>query len=457
MLEPPLKRTISRTSAILLVVSVIVGSGVFKKVAPMASELHSPVLILVCWLVAGVVSLMGALSNAELASMMPNSGGEYVYFKKIYGKFFSFLYGWGNFTVMKTATIAALAYIFAESVNALFPLPEVSISVPGSLGLNVNIKIIASLLIASLSYINHRGVILSEKLSRYFIIGIVVAIAAFALAAVFSGKGNMNNFEPGSNVPQGWMLFTAFFAASTSAFWGYEGWNCIGYIGEEIKNPQKNIPLALGIGTIAVIVLYLIINSVYVYILPIGELEAIHHSTNKIAAVEVAIIISGNAGGIVISVLILVTTFNCTNSTILTSARVFYAMARDGLFLRDAGKIHETYNTPSRAIAWQGLWSIVLIWSGSFDQLTDLLIFASFIFYGATAFGVIILRRRDPEALRPYRVIGYPFLPFLFSAFCLVLICVTIISQPWQAFIGLMLILSGAPVYYYYTQSRKIM
>jgi len=266
----------------------------------------------------------------------------------------------------------------------------------------------------------------------------------------------MNNFTPGKNVPEGWMLFTAFFAASISGFWGYEGWNCIGYIGEEIKNPQKNIPLALGVGPIIVILLYLIINAVYVYILPIDQLESIHRSSNKIAAVEVAKIISGNGGAIVLSILILLTTFNCANSTILTSARVFYAMARDGLFLKNAGTIHPEYHTPSRAIIWQGVWSIVLIWSGSFDQLTDLLVFASFIFYGSTAFGVILLRRSDPDAQRPYRVIGYPFLPLLFSTFCLVLVCVTIVSQPWQALTGLVLILSGAPVYFYHTRSVKV-
>ncbi len=421
----------------------------------MASELHSPVLILLCWLVAGAISLMGALSNAELASMMPNSGGEYVYFKRIYGKFFSFLYGWGNFTVMKTATIAALAYIFAESVNALLPMPDISVSFGGSFGTNISVKVIASLLIVSLSYVNHRGVLLSEKISRYLIVGIVVAIAAFAIAAVFSGEGSMRNFTPGPNVPQGWTLFAAFFAASISAFWGYEGWNCIGYIGEEIKNPQKNIPIALATGTIIVVLLYLVINAVYVYILPIAQLEAINQSGNKIAAVEAARIISGTFGEVILSVLILLTTFNCTNSTMLTSARVFYSMARDGLFLKNAGKIHTRFHTPSKAIILQGAWSIVLIWSGSFDQLTDLLVFASFIFYGATAFGVIILRKKDPDAPRPYRVIGYPVLPFLFSAFCLMLVCVTIVNQPGQAFIGLALIFSGAPVYYYYSGSAS--
>jgi len=455
MIESELKRTITRLPAILLVVSSIIGSGVFKKIAPMSDTLHSPWLILACWVVAGLLSLMGALCTAELAAMMPGSGGEYVYFKKIYGRFFSFLFGWGNLTVMKSATIAALSYIFAESFNTLLPLPDLAFSAPGSIGHNVSIKIIATFLIFILSYINHRGVVLGEKLSRYFIVSIIIVILSFVVLTVFSDKGSVENFNPVGDVPEGWPLMTALFAASLSAFWGYEGWNNIGYLGEEVKNPQKNLPLALAIGTVIVIILYLMVNACYLYVMPVDQLAAINQGVNKIAAVEVARVITGNIGAIVLSCLILLTTFSCTNSTILMSARIFYAMARDGLFLKSAGKVHSIFQTPSKAIMWQGGWALVLLWSGNFDQLTDLLIFASFIFYGASAFGVLLLRKKEPGAYRPYKVIGYPVLPIIFAAFCLTLVVVTIMQKPVQSGIGLFLIFSGIPVYLYYTRKLK--
>ncbi|MHA4807045.1 APC family permease [Flavitalea flava] len=455
MSDPQLKRTVTRLPAILLVVSAIVGSGIFKKIAPMSDGLRSPLWVLICWVAAGVLSLIGALCNAELAAMMPASGGEYVYFKRIYGRFFSFLYGWANLAIIRGATIAALAYIFSESFNSIYPLPELTLPLPGAIGANASVKILASVLILFLSYINHRGVVLSEKLSRYLIVSIMIVILSFVVFALLSGKGSVENFKPAGETPHGWRLLTAFFAASISAFWGYEGWNNIGFIGEEVKNPQKNIPFALGVGTLVVILLYLVVNTVYLYVLPIEQLASFRHAANKIAAVEVARVISGSGGALLLSCLILLTTFCCTNSTILMSARISFAMARDGLFLKGAGTIHPTYHTPSKAIKWQGAWSLVLLWSGSFDQLTDLLIFASFIFYGATSLGVIVLRKKDPHTIRPYRVVGYPVLPIIFTIFCLMLVVITIIQEPVSSLIGLILIFSGIPVYLYYNKTKK--
>jgi APA family basic amino acid/polyamine antiporter len=452
MENPSLSRTITRWPAILLVISSIVGSGVFKKIAPMADALHSSGWILLCWLVAGLFSLMGALCTAELAAMMPGAGGEYVYFKKIYGRFFAFLYGWGNLTVMKTASIAALAFIFSESFHSLFAIPEFNIDELGFVGKNAGAKLIASLLVITLSFINHRGVVFGEKLSRYLIAGIILTILGFCMAALISPHGATSHFTEIQHPPVGWPLMTAFFAASVSAFWGYEGWNNIGYLGEEVKNPQKNIPIALAVGTCSVIALYLLVNAAYLYVVPVEQLAAIHHAINKIAAVEVASVLSGKAGVLILSSLILLATFTCTNSTILMSARIVYAIARDKLFFSGAAEVHPSYKTPSHAIGYQCLWTIVLLWSGNFDQLTDLLIFASFIFYGATAFGVIVMRRKFPETPRPYKVIAYPLLPIIFTLFCVTLVVVTIIRQPMQALTGLTLIFSGIPVYLYYTR-----
>ncbi len=444
-----LARTITLNSAILLVVSGIVGSGVFKKIAPMSAALGSPLLVLGCWAVAGLVSLAGALSNAEMAGLFPESGGEYLYYQKVYNRFFAFLYGWGSFTVTKTAIIAALAYVFGQSLVPLLALPD---AVAG-----VAVKLTASALILGLSWVNHRGVAFAETLSRvltYIMFGAVAVVAVLGFGAETGSIAHLT--EPGHTVaipnPD---LAKALTVALLGAFWGYEGWNCIGFIGEEIKNPQRNLPLALGIGTAIVVGLYLLLNGVYLYVLPIDALAQLAQTPDKIAAVEIVRQASGWLGATFISGLILVTTFNSTNASMLTSARIFYAMARDGLFFGAAARIHPRYQTPSVAIWLQGIWSVVLVWSGSFDQLTDMLIFASFIFYGATALGVILLRHKHPDWPRPYRVVGYPVVPALFCIFCAGLVVLTLISQPREALIGLGLMATGLPFYWFWHRLRN--
>lgn len=454
-----LKRNVTRTSAILLVVSAIVGSGVFKKITPMAEQLGSEWMILACWLIAGVLSLMGALCTAELAAMMPGSGGEFVYFKRIYGRFFSFLYGWANLVVMKTATVAALAFIFAQSFHAVIPLPELA-WFGGESSTELSIKILATLLVLLLSTINYQGISLSAGMSRIFIIAIVAVMVCFIGYAFFIYEPAVAAYSIGMSTSQNesgsWMSTvstTAFFAAALGAFWSYEGWNNVGYIGEEVKNPQKNIPIALIVGTGSIVILYLIINAAYMQVMSVEELAAI--DPNKIAAVEVADTMAGPIGGLILSVLILFSTFNCTNTTILTSARIFYAISKERLFLNYAGKVHPKHGTPSNAIILQGAWAIVLVWWGTFDDLTDLLIFAAFIFYGATALGVLLMRKRDPHAERPYRVFAYPILPIIFALFCFTLVIVTIYDNPIQSLIGLGLIAMGVPIYLYYMRKDR--
>ena len=456
-----LKPKIGLRSATFLVVSVIIGSGVFKKIAPMAQELGSPWLIILCWILAGLISLAGALSTAEMVSMFPNSGGEYYYFQKVYGRFFSFLYGWSSFTVIKTAAISALAYIFAESFNSLFPLPVIGSDVKFlglSLFQNLSIKILASFIIVVLTLLNYRGVHFAEKLSSILTYAMLAGIVVFVVIGFSSGKGSVHNLTTTSTVasttvPKGWTLIKALFIASLGAFWGYEGWNNIAYIGEEVKNPKRNLPLALGVGTIMVMVTYVLLNVLFVYILPIDFFIGLN--TNKIAAVEVAGHISGSIGMILIASLILVTTFNSTNSSILMSARIMYAMARDKMFFKKAASIHPKYNTPDWALFIQAFWAIMLVFSGTFDQLTDMLVFASFLFYGSTALGVILMRIKHPEIERTYKVIGYPFVPIIFCLFCVCLFVSTIINQPYEAIWGLSLIGTGLPVYYWLNKNAK--
>jgi basic amino acid/polyamine antiporter, APA family len=443
-------------AASFLVISVIIGSGVFKKIAPMAEELGTPWLILLCWFIAGIVSLAGALCTAELVSMYPNSGGEYNYFQKIYGRFFSFLYGWASFAVIKTASISALAYIFAQSLNSLFPLPVID-SDTTFLGLhlfeNLSIKLLASFLILLLTLLNYRGVQFAEKLSSILTYAMLIAITFFLVVGFNADKGSMSNLTTAatnaSTTLNGWTLVKAMFLASLGAFWGYDGWNNIAFIGEEIKNPKRNLPLALGLGTLGVMAVYVLINFVFLYVLPIDYFIQLNETPNKIAAVEVAGQISGPLGMVLVACLILVTTLNSTNSSILMSARMLYAMARDKTFFNQAASVHPTYNTPDKALFIQAAWAVLLVFSGSFDQLTDMLVFAAFLFYAATAFGLMYLRIKAPTADRGYKVIGYPIVPVLFLLFCITICTMTLINQPFEAMMGLALIASGLPVYWW--------
>lgn len=434
-----LARTIGLRSATVLVVSVIVGSGVFKKVAPMAAELGSPGWVLGCWVLAGLVSLAGALSNAEMAGMFPQSGGEYVYYQPVYGRLFAFLYGWGSFTVTKTATIAALAHVFAQSVRSLLPLPAW-----------VSVPLIASGLIVGLSVLNYRGVQIAERVSRLLTYGMVIVMAGLVIAGFTAGTGRLTNLTTATGAmhpPTGYALVNALLVASLGAFWGYEGWNNIGFIGDEIKHPQRNLPFALIVGTLVVIGLYVSLNAMYLYVLPVDALARLGQFPDRIAAVEVVRQFGGTAGAVLVAALIVVTTFNSTNSSILLSARIFYAMARDGLFFRPAAGVHPRFQTPAVAIGLQGAWSVGLVWSGSFDQLTDRLVVTSFVFYGATALGVVWLRRTQPDRPRTYRVPGYPVVPLLFAGFCGLLVIVTSFHEPVQALTGLGLVATGLPFY----------
>jgi len=456
-----LKPKIGLKVATFLVVSVIIGSGVFKKIAPMAHELGSPILVIVCWVLAGIISLAGALSTAEMVSMFPNSGGEYFYFQKIYGRFFSFIYGWSSFTIIKTAAIAALAYIFSQSLNSLFPFPSYS-SDASFLGIalfqNLSIKIVASILIILLTLLNYRGVEFAANLSSFLTYLMLAGIVLFIVVGFSSSSVNIQNLTQHSQLAiapslNGWNLMKALFVASLGAFWGYEGWNNIAYIGEEINNPKRNLPLALGLGTLLVIATYVALNIVFVSVMPIDYFIQLNATPNKIAAVEVAGKISGNIGMVLVAGLIVVTTLNSANSSILMSSRIMYAMARDKMFFYKAASVHPKYNTPDVALFIQAFWAIALVFSGTFDQLTDMLVFASFIFYGSTALGVIILRIKHPEIERKYKVIGYPFVPALFFLFCVALFIMTIINQPYEAIWGLTLMATGLPVYWWL--SRK--
>ncbi|MBS1518983.1 MAG: amino acid permease [Bacteroidetes bacterium] len=455
-------------TAILIVVSSMIGSGIFKKAAPMAADLQSGGLLLACWIIAGIITLIGAVTNAEIAGLIAAPGGQYVYFKEMYGKAFAFIYGWSCFSVIQSASIASIAYVFAESVNAVLPLPHLSASAESInlLGIfypfaSFGVKSLTIATIIFLTTANYLGVIFGGYINNFFtslkILGIILIII---LGLTVSG-GSVDNVAPLGVNPSAQYgtslgLFGAMFAAMLGAFWAYDGWNNIGYLGGEIKNPKRNIPLALFTGVGLVITIYLLTNFVFLYVMPVNEIIEIANKDNTIIAVEVMRKFLGYGGAFFISLLIMISTFGTTNGTILASSRIYFAMSRDKLFFRSAGNVHPTFKTPYTSLIIQGVWASILVLSGTFDQLTDMVIFASFIFYGAGAFGVFVLRSKMKDHHRPFKAIGYPVLPLIFVLFCITLVVVTIIQNPRDAGFGLILVLSGIPFYLYWNRTKKI-
>lgn len=431
-----LNRSLGFGMVVVIVVANIIGSGVYKKVAPMAAELHSSGWILACWVLGGIVTLFGALSNAEVAGLLADTGGDYVYYKKIYNKFFAFIYGWSLFTVIQTASIASLAYVFAQSLSGL---------------LTIDTRLVAITLIIVLTAFNIIGIKSGALLSRAILIMVIAAILIIVIFGLSSSHAHIAQaFDFKTDNGSG-VHFSSIFTAMLSAFWAYQGWATVGFVGGEIKDPRRNIPIGLAVGVFVVITVYLLVNTTYLSLLSIPELNKVVGSQNTIAAIEAVKVFWGNGGGIFLVILISLTTLGCTHATIYGSCRTYYAMAKEGLFFRPAAKLNKA-EVPAGSLFFQCIWACVLVLSGTFDQLTDMLIFAVFIYYGATALGVFILRRRMPDAPRPYKVWGYPIVPAIFILFCLALICNTLIARPREAGFGLLLIASGIPFYYWFTR-----
>ena len=465
-MENQLVRRITLISAITLVVSSIIGSGVYKKAGKMSLELGSPKLVLLAWILAGVVSLFGALSNAEIAGMMADSGGEYVYFRRIYGRFMSFIFGWSIFSIIKTASVSSIAYVFAQSLNNIIPLPHLPESIetmqfwifmPFQ---DAGIKAVTILLIVALTFLNTRGLKGGELFSNWITRLVILGLSLIVITGMFSGHGSVENLTmPSANyVERSWTditLISSLFTAMLAAFWGYEGWNTVGFLGGEIQNPNKNLPLALFGGLLIVMTAYILVNATYHYLMPIDDLMQIgQKGSNKVAAIEAIRTYGGDLGSKFLSLIILITTLGCTNSTIIMPPRMYYAMAKDGLFFRAAAEIDPVTKTPNNALWMQCVWACALVLSGNFDQLTDMLIFAAFFFYGATALGVFILRVKEPNAERPYKTWGYPIVPAIFVLFCITLIVNTLWKSPEESGKGLFLMLTGLPFYYHWTKEK---
>ncbi len=457
-----LNRSLGLRLVIVVVIGNIIGSGVYKKVAPMAAELHSSGWVLICWLLGGIITLFGALCNAEVAGLLADTGGEYAYYKKIYNRFFAFLFGWSLFAVIQTAAISSLAYVFAQSFSSIVSFPPLLSSLATfSIGgvffpfADFNVKLTAIILIIILTWINTKGIKTGAGVSTailFFVFGGIFIIVAGAFSTHHIDISRSFEMKTTDNSQ---VTVSAVFTAMLAAFWGYQGWASIGYVGGEIKDAKKNIPRGIAIGVFTIIVLYLLVNATYLSLLSVPALEEIYHSGNKIAAVEAVRSFWGQNGALFISLLILITTLGCTNATILASSRPYFAMAREGMFFPPVAKLNKAH-APANSLIYQCVWASLLVLSGTFDQLTDMIIFAVFIYYGATTLGVFILRRKMPGAPRPYKVWGYPVVPAIVILFCAVLIINTIFSRPREAAIGFVLMLTGVPMYWWFKRNNRV-
>lgn len=457
-----LKPALGLKLVIVFAIANIIGSGVYKKVAPMADALHSSGWVLIAWVIGGIISLFGALSYAEVAGLLADTGGDYVYYKKIYNRFFAFQFGWSTFTIIQTAAISSLAYVFAESLNSVVHLPPMLSSwADVNMGgvfypfKDFNVKFISIVLILLLTWINTRGLKTGAWLGTVILLLVFTGlfiIIGFGLTSSHSHIGTAFNLTTTNNQP---VTFSAMFTAMLAAFWAYQGWASVGYIGGEVKNMNRNIPRGITIGIFIVIAMYLLVNTAYLSLLPVQTLENIHQSGTGIAAIEAVKSFWGRSGELFIAVLIVITTLGCNHATVITSCRIYYAMAKEGLFFKKAGELNK-HAVPGNSLLYQCVWACILVLSGTFDQLTDMIIFAVFVFYGATALGVFILRKKMPTANRPYKVWGYPIVPAIVILFSAALFVNTIATQAREAIIGLALMLTGVPMWYWFTRKSAV-
>ena len=461
-----LLRQLNRNTAIAIVVGGVIGSGIFMKPALMAAQLQSPILLLSVWIIAGIITLFGALSNAEVAAMFPETGGQYVFFQKMYGNGFAFIYGWAAFAVFNTAGNASIAYVFSQYTGYLIDLPRLNSATEQSFTIsipyigtffplqNIGVKVLTIIVIVLFTAISYRSVQYGGRVQRILTALKAAAIVLLIGGIFFSGKGAMSNIlQSTTNVPTGWMMLSAYIAALGGAFWAYDGWNNISFVAGEIKEPQKNIPQSLFIGLSFCIIVYVLVNLAFVYLMPVQQIAA-----SSFIASDAATIAWGSLGGVMITLMVMLFVLGTTNANILATSRVTFAMADNSKLFAWAGKVQPRYKTPGNALWLNGAWTICLIISGSFDMLTDILIFVSWFFYGMSALGVFLLRKKMKDVNRSYKVWGYPIVPAIFVLFTTFFLVVTLVNdishyrdgqtQVIHSVLGILITLVGLPIYY---------
>ena len=425
-----LTRRLGLWDAKAIVIGTIIGSGVFIVPGAIARALPSPEWMLWIWVIAGLLSLCGALAFAELGAMLPHSGGQYVYLREAYSPLWGFLFSWVLLLVVRSGSTATLAVGFSIYLSYLIPMPPLveRLSAPAII-----------LLLTALNYRTLVGGALMQNVTTVLKVGGLLFVAGIALfyaapagvEAVAAPTGDFGGTEIG--------------IAMLACLWAYNGWFQAGFVGGEIRNPGRNLPISLGAGVGIVIVLYLLANVAYMRVLTVEEIAG----TERVAAVVLERVF-GSAGGTIISLIILISITGAINAGILTGPRVYYAQSRDGLFFKIFGEVHHRYGTPAFAVLLQGAWAALLSLSGTYTGLFSFAMFAAWIFYGMAVVGVIILRKKRPEWDRPYRMWGYPVTPVLFGLASAWLVASTLIEKPLPSLAGLGLIVSGVPLYFWW-------
>ena len=474
-------KAMTLTDATMLVAGSMIGSGIFIVSASMARDLPSPLWLMLAWVLSGIMTLLGALAYGELAAMYPRAGGQYVFLRESMGPLMGFLYGWTFFIVIETGTIAAVAVAFGRFFGVLvpaitpdryawFPRADICIASLGctdpanaiQLGLTPQ-RLIGLLSIAILTWVNLRGVregkfvqtsltvVKTGALALLVLLGLTLGRNALAVSSNFTGGSFGGTWTITST------LIIAFGAAMVGSLFSSDAWNSVTFAAAEVKEPQRNLPLALVLGTGLVSVLYILANFSYLSVLPYhGAAEGatvvargIAHATQDRVATAVTETIFGPSGAVLMASAILISTFGCNNGLILSGARLLYAMGRDGLFFRRAGTLNRN-NVPAFALVVQSVWTAILCLTGTYGQLLNYVIFAALLFYAFTTAGLFILRRTRPDAARPYRAFGYPVLPGLYIALCCAVMLLLLLSPTTrtESISGLVLVMIGIPVFY---------
>ncbi|MBA3466862.1 MAG: amino acid permease [Gemmatimonadaceae bacterium] len=462
--ETKLVRALSLREAAALVIGTVIGTGIFLKTAPMSQLLGSPSMVLFAWVAAGLLSLAGALTYAELGAMLPKAGGEYVFLREAYGDLLAFLFGWANMAIIATGAIAALGTAFASFLSAFVPMSAVYAGRTFQvLGQEVNWQfgirqVVAIAVILLFTAVNTVGVAVSGRiqwlLTAAKVLGITVIVGGAFLLSRAASWDHLSAPVTGSASAGG---VSAFGAAMIAALWAYQGWSHMPMVAGEMRNPERDIPRGLIYGMLIVLVIYLLTNIAYFYALPFDEIitssSTAYRDALPVATKATQSYLGGKASAVV-TIAFLLSLIGALNGVVVMNARVPYAMARDGLFFPGLGKLAPATGVPARAVWAQGIWGALLALSGTFDQLTTSSIFAVWIFFALAAGAVLVLRRKMPDLPRPYRTFGYPLVPILFILVATWLVINTLRTNPVESAAGLLLIALGIPFYLYFRRNR---
>jgi basic amino acid/polyamine antiporter, APA family len=452
--QPTLLRGLSLLDSVLLLVSGIIGSSIFLTAKDIAGPLPRPILFLLVWVLGGIVSLLGCVAFAELGSMFPDSGGQYVYLREAYGDLVAFLYGWMLFSVANGGSIAALAVASAAYMGEIVPFISQQHVVLSALGLTVTrAHLVGLALIAVLTYVNVVGLRWGALLQNVSTWTKFTAMAAFVVLGLALGKGNWGNFSPHSSATLGLgpaSFISAMGVALIAVFWAYDGWVYITWVAGEVKEPRRNVPLAMVLGIVVVGVIYIAMNVTYLYSMPVEEIA--QHET--IAHSAAAALFSPRAARW-LSAMIAISCFSAAATCTLSGARVYLAMAQDGIFFKRMAAIHPEWRTPAFSLIGQGIWAGILTLSGRYDQLYTYVIYGMVLSYTLTVIGLFILRWKRPELPRPYRCAGYPWAPAIYVLIGTAWTLNTIFTRPSEAFWGTALVLVGVPGYLYWKRRGK--